>query len=152
MDRPDDRMDCPRLARSLPFSLSHFSCWTVFSDDDDVGRTAATFLAEWKMERPAVTTEWSVSFILFLPFQFVFTTITTSRFSLLVRVLHSLTGKERKSQPPHSMPPRSSQKHTWRHFHAHLSSLLIYLDAHEVSPLPSFNRFLCKFLFALFNT
>ena len=142
-------MDCPRLASFFLLSfLSHFSSSSVFSDYD-VGRT---FLAEWKMERPAVTTEWSVSFILFLPFQFVFTTITTSRFSLLVRVLHSLTGKERKSQPPHSMPPRSSQKHTWRHFHAHLSSLLIYLDAHEVSPLPSFNRFLCKFLFALFNT
>ena len=65
--RVTDRMDCPRLTRSpassgsfLPSSLSHFSSSSVFSDDDD-GRT---FLAEWKMERPATTTEWSVSFIL----------------------------------------------------------------------------------------
>ena len=112
--RVTDRMDCPRLTRSpassgsfLPSSLSHFSSSSVFSDDDD-GRT---FLAEWKMERPATTTEWSVSFILsaFSVFAARAPSQPLDYPSFLSASFHrqsDMEGGEKKSHPPPHCSPR----------------------------------------------
>ena len=135
-------MDCPRLASFflLP-SLSHFSSPSVFSDD--VGRT---FLAEWKMERPATTTtEWSVSFILSLPFQSSPPSQPLDYHSFLSAPFHSLTGKERRRNGTHRTLLLVNVSVIVAE--AHLASLSRPRKSGKSPLSPTFNRFLCKFLF-----
>ena len=138
--RVTDRMDCPRLTRSpassgsfLPSSLSHFSSSSVFSDDDD-GRT---FLAEWKMERPATTTEWSVSFILsaFSVFAARAPSQPLDYPSFLSASFHSLTWKEggKKSHPPPHYSPRQCLRRRCRS----TLGVIITTTKKEGSPLSS---------------